>query len=587
MDENTIIVKPNDQFVNNPKLEQVFSSIEKQLVAQTGFLKSMQGDISNQFKFNRDMVKKTEGEKRRESVAGEDGSNALESSTSSSKKDKKDENASPEILGLGIGGLLGSAMGGVGLAALLGGALRKTLPAILAPVIGTFVNGAVTKALTDAGATEETAKLIGNAADTGVTWGIWGSLLFGKWGGVVGLLAGIGSHLGTIMDANQDNIISGALLGINDNPEFWNKWGIVLVPAISGLLMLLGKRMGIKLLAMGGAGIAAAMAKIKKPKIGLDPTDALPKATPKPSWWSKFTSSKVEPPAVIPTPKPVISQFGTIGEETARRRAAQEAMRTTVPSGTKVGITGKVADAASNVMKKLDPIAGEALSKSFLKHGAKLGLKAIPIVGIGVGIFETGRRTLEGDFGGALREAGGIFLPSVTGLPVDASLVATDIYKDMYGTTFEGDLIRDPADANAKLAQIADYIKAKMSAEESGVAPGNVESRPEKNMFGGDIGQRRWDKKYGDTHNADGTVKSPSAPAIDPIIPMSQKVDQIDEMQLLSVGGGAGGGVNMNQMGGNVSNSTNVGGSSTTYNVFQASGSNALSNSLPVNMATA
>ena len=68
---------------------------------------------------------------------------------------------------------------------------------------------------------------------------------------------------------------------------------------------------------------------------------------------------------------------------------------------------------------------------------------------------------------------------------------------------------------------------------------------------------------------------------------MSQKVDQIDEMQLSSVGGGAGGGVNMNQMGGNVSNNTNVGGSSTTYNVFQASGSYALSNSLPVNMATA
>ncbi len=40
MAENTptIIVKTNDQFVNNPKLEQVFSSIEKQLVAQTGFL---------------------------------------------------------------------------------------------------------------------------------------------------------------------------------------------------------------------------------------------------------------------------------------------------------------------------------------------------------------------------------------------------------------------------------------------------------------------------------------------------------------------------------------------------------------------
>jgi hypothetical protein len=261
-------------------------------------------------------------------------------------------------------------------------------------------------------------------------------------------------------------------------------------------------------------------------------------------------------------------------------------MRTTVPSGTKVGITGKVADAASNVMKKLDPIAGDAIAKAFLKSSAKLGLKTIPIVGVGVGVWETGRRAFEGDFGGALREAGGIFLPSVTGLPVDLSLVATDIYKEMYGTTFEGDLIRDPADANAKLAQIADYVKAQMSAEESGVALEPVKPRP-KHAGGRNNTQGQWDRKYGDTHNADGTVKSPPAPAIDPIIPMSQKVDQIDEMQLSSVGGGAGGGVNMNQMGGNVSNNTNVGGSSTTYNVFQASGSNALSNSLPVNMATA
>ena len=112
MAENTpIIVKTNDQFVNNPKLEQVFSSIEKQLVAQTGFLKSMQGDISNQFKFNRDMVKKTEGEKRRESVAGEDGSNALESSTSDTKKsdDKKEDLAGD----FGIGGILATAFGGI------------------------------------------------------------------------------------------------------------------------------------------------------------------------------------------------------------------------------------------------------------------------------------------------------------------------------------------------------------------------------------------------------------------------------------------------------------------------------------------
>jgi hypothetical protein len=44
-------------------------------------------------------------------------------------------------------------------------------------------------------------------------------------------------------------------------------------------------------------------------------------------------------------------------------------------------------------------------------------------------------------------------------------------------------------------------------------ASGNVEPRPKKNMFGGDIGQKRWDKKHGKTHNPDGT---PKPVAVDP-----------------------------------------------------------------------
>tara|TARA_R110000822_G_scaffold71171_3_gene171696 strand:+ start:3527 stop:5101 length:1575 start_codon:yes stop_codon:yes gene_type:complete len=46
------------------------------------------------------------------------------------------------------------------------------------------------------------------------------------------------------------------------------------------------------------------------------------------------------------------------------------------------------------------------------------------------------------------------------------------------------------------------------SPEDGAEASGNVEPRPGLNMFGGDINQRRWDKKYGDTHNTDGTLKN-------------------------------------------------------------------------------
>ena len=36
---------------------------------------------------------------------------------------------------------------------------------------------------------------------------------------------------------------------------------------------------------------------------------------------------------------------------------------------------------------------------------------------------------------------------------------------------------------------------------------GSVEPRPDKNFFGGDAAQRKWDKMYGETHNNDGTLK--------------------------------------------------------------------------------
>ena len=104
----------------------------------------------------------------------------------------------------------------------------------------------------------------------------------------------------------------------------------------------------------------------------------------------------------------------------------------------------------------------------------------------------------------------------------------------------------------------------------------------------------------GATYNENGTLQASAediafaqsamdtagyTPAITPGNAMSQKVDMIITDSLVSKKG-SGGGVNMNQMGGNVSNTTNVGGASTTVTVVQASGSNALSNSLPVNMAT-
>ena len=59
-----------------------------------------------------------------------------------------------------------------------------------------------------------------------------------------------------------------------------------------------------------------------------------------------------------------------------------------------------------------------------------------------------------------------MFLPSVTGLPVDASLIATDMYRDMYGTTYEGDMIKDPGLANQRMGTIMDYVRENLMGKD-------------------------------------------------------------------------------------------------------------------------
>ena len=120
--------------------------------------------------------------------------------------------------------------------------------------------------------------------------------------------------------------------------------------------------------------------------------------------------------------------------------------------------------------KKLNVVDIDAkkLNKSLIKSAARFTAKAVPVAGAFFGLFETGRRLLSMDFGGAAREAGGIFLPSVAGAPVDASLMATDIYKDMFGTTYEADLVRDASLANQRMkvigSKITEYFKGQETA---------------------------------------------------------------------------------------------------------------------------
>ena len=116
------------------------------------------------------------------------------------------------------------------------------------------------------------------------------------------------------------------------------------------------------------------------------------------------------------------------------------------------------------------------LAKEITVATARLGVKMVPLLGAGFGIWEAGRRLLQGDVVGAGLEVGGAFLPSATGLPVDASLVGRDVYKGMFGTHFEADLATDPALAKARMAQIKDAIMdsvnpQKTAPDGTGVTP--------------------------------------------------------------------------------------------------------------------
>lgn len=102
------------------------------------------------------------------------------------------------------------------------------------------------------------------------------------------------------------------------------------------------------------------------------------------------------------------------------------------------------------------------MAKTFAKSSAMLGLKMIPAIGaVAGGIFALGRM-FKGDWTGAAMEAGGIFLPSVSGLGVDALLVAKDMYHGIHGTQYEEDLLKDPELANSRMKELKEYAKEQM-----------------------------------------------------------------------------------------------------------------------------
>lgn len=75
-------------------------------------------------------------------------------------------------------------------------------------------------------------------------------------------------------------------------------------------------------------------------------------------------------------------------------------------------------------------------SKIIAKKVAGALIKAVPILGAAAGIWFAGMSLAKGDTTTAALEGGSIFLPSLSGVPVDIMAVATSTFFDLYGVPY-------------------------------------------------------------------------------------------------------------------------------------------------------
>ena len=171
------------------------------------------------------------------------------------------------------------------------------------------------------------------------------------------------------------------------------------------------------------------------------------------------------------------------------------------------------------------------MASSFLKNVGKYGIKQVPLVGAAAGLGMAAWRLIKGDKAGAAAELAGVALVGpVGGVSIDAGLLARDMYNDAYGNP-EGETTEEifPHDTDAatpgsgygeKYKAIYDYVMGKLKEMKENFGKSDIEkptdARPEITATGGrnkqsqKRAQERWDKKFGDTHNKDGSLKAPA-----------------------------------------------------------------------------
>ena len=128
-------------------------------------------------------------------------------------------------------------------------------------------------------------------------------------------------------------------------------------------------------------------------------------------------------------------------------------------SGTGKYSVDAIAGTAPKAAAAASELASKTLQKSILKRSVGFGAKAIPIVGMLAGGYFALDKLIRGDFVGAGMEGGGIFAPSLIGMPLDIAIMIRDIYNDVYKSPkrkfpFDGDLVTDPKGTNFRLGKI-------------------------------------------------------------------------------------------------------------------------------------
>lgn len=274
-----------------------------------------------------------------------------------------------------------------------------------------------------------------------------------------------------------------------------------------------------------------------------------------------------------------VAREGTeeVVEGTARATANTVARQTAGEIG-EAGAREATETIALTAAKK-PPVPESAILKALGKKATGLGLKQVPLLGAAAGgVFALGR-LLQGDFAGAAAEAGGIFLPSVAGAPLDIGLMARDVYNAVYGTEddpfpHDRDALTPESGYGENYGQIVDVVKNFFTGqndalgEEPEIGTATADGSPLEVAETAPAGAGRRARRNRGPSTEPATALADMGGSVDastvsaPLVPTGSAVENVTVLAAAGGGGGPAPVIN------NVTNNNNNSSSSSSTQVF-------------------